>query len=124
MAEWPWPEDGTLDRLKRIIHSYRDALRTMDPSTCDLVDARMVEFGQGWVCDNQVVDVNELKPAVEIAEQFGFHPWDIHNWHQRHPEEIPIRGKRGNKNLFRVGDVLAYQVQQRKNRTSKQVVIK
>jgi hypothetical protein len=118
MANWPWPEDTTLDRLKRIIYSYRDALRLTDEQTCNLVDARMAEFGQGWVCSDLVVDVNELKTCKEIADQFGFSPWDIQNWHQRHPDQIPLRGKKGNRNLFRVGDVLAYQVQQRKNRTS------
>lgn len=73
----------------------------------------MIEFGEGWVATNgeDPVDVNSVKTAGEIAEQFGFNAWDIQNWHRRHPDKVPLMGKRKDgKNLYRVGDVLAFQV--------------
>lgn len=110
MSKWPWPKDTTTDRLKRIIDSYRTALRDVDAATCNLIDARMAEYGQGWITNDEIIDVNEIKPATEIAAQFGLQPWDIQNWSRRHPDRIPKRGMRRGRNLFRVGDVLAFQV--------------
>lgn len=106
MADWH-------SRYRRIIDSYRTALRDVDPAACRLVDARMIEFGEGWVATGgeDPVDVNAVKTATEIATQFGFSPWDIQNWHRRHPDKVPCLGKRNGKNLYRVGDVLAFQVQ-------------
>lgn len=82
----------------------------VDSINCRLVDARMAEYGQGWISSNDPVDVNALKTAQEIASQFGWQPWNIHTWAHRHPDKIPKRGKRNGKTLFRVGDVLTYQV--------------
>lgn len=110
MADWPWPRDTTQDRLKRIIDSYRTALRDVDPTACDLVDGRMSEYGQTWLVNDEIVDVNAVQTATEIAGRFGLAPWDIQNWAHRYPEKLPKRGKRGGKNLFRVGDVLGFQV--------------
>ena len=99
-------------RYRRIIDSYRTALAECDDQACRLVDARMIEFGEGWVATGgeDPVDVHAVKTAGEIAKQFGFNPWDIQNWHRRHPEKVPVVGKKPDgKNLYRVGDVLAYQ---------------
>jgi hypothetical protein len=93
-------------RYRRIIDSYRTALLDMAPDACRLVDARMVEFGEEWVCNDDPIDVNALMSAPDIARQFGFNPWDVHNWARagnltRHGN--PTRPK------YRLGDVLAYQ---------------
>ncbi len=108
-SAWPWPEDTREDRLKRIIDSYRTALMDFDPALCRLVDARMVEFGQGWVCSSSVIDVERLVTAQDVAEDFGINPWNVHDWARRHPDVIPKRGKVGGKTLYRLGDILAYQ---------------
>lgn len=105
---WPW-NDTREDRLKRIIDSYRTALMDTDPAICRQVDARMVEYGQGWVCSETVIDVERLVTAQEVAEEFGINPWNVHDWSRRHPESIPKRGTEGGKTLFRLGDILAYQ---------------
>lgn len=109
MAAWPWPRDTTQDRLKRIIDSYRTALKEVDPTACGLVDARMCEYGQSWVCSDQVVDVNEKLSAPEIARRFGINAWNIHDWSRRHPDLIPRLKDVNGKTVFRLGDVLAYQ---------------
>lgn len=74
---------------------------------CRLVDARMVEFGEGWVCADAPVDVNKLMSAKEISEQFAINPWNVMDWSRRHPDKVP-KHKDGGKTLFRLGDVLAY----------------
>lgn len=113
MAEWPWPADTKDDKFRRIIDSYRTALMEVDATNCRLVDARMAEYGQSWISSNEPVDVNALKSAAEIAEQFGIQPWNIMDWSRRHPGKIP-KHKRGGRVLFRVGDVIAYQAFQRR----------
>jgi hypothetical protein len=96
-------------RYRRIIDSYRTALREVDPHACRLVDARMAEFGEGWISEgDKPVDVNALLSVTDIAKQFGFQPWDIKNWARRHPDKIPAHRK-GQRVFYRVGDVLAYQ---------------
>lgn len=95
-------------RYRRIIDSYRTALRDIDPVACRHLDARMVEFGEGWVCEgDKPVDVKRLMSAKEIADEFGFQPWNVMDWSRRHPDKVP-KHKDGGKTLFRLGDVLAY----------------
>ncbi len=60
------------------------------------------------MCSPSIIDVNEVKTAAEIAGQFGLAAYDIQNWHRRHPDLLPVVGKRGNKNLYLVGDVIRY----------------
>lgn len=108
MAKWPW-QDSTQTRLRRIAESYRTALKEVDPETCRLIDARMIEFGQSWICSDVIINVEDLVTAQEAAEQFGWAPWNVHDWSRRHPDMIPKRGSRGGKTLYRLGDILAYQ---------------
>ena len=115
-AAWPWPQDTRIDKLKRIVDSYRTALMEVASEACHVVDGRMCEFGESWVCDDAVVNVEEWSTVADIYAQFGpgFEPWNVHLWASRHPDEVPLRGKRSGRNLYRVGDVLAYQVSLRR----------
>lgn len=94
-------------RYRRIIDSYRTALQASDPEACRLVDARMVEFGEQWVCDDEPVDVNKLMSAREISERFSINPWNVMDWARRHPDKVPKHKVKG-RTLFRLGDVLAF----------------
>lgn len=109
MGNWPWPKDTHEDRLKRIIDSYRTALMDADPATCRILDARMAEYGQGWIASGVIVDVERLATAQEVSEEFDINPWNIHDWARRHPDQIPKRGKKDGKTLFRLGDIIVYQ---------------
>lgn len=109
MGSWPWPRDTREDRLKRIVDSYRTALMESDPATCRILDARMGQYGQGWISSDVIVDVERLVTAQEVSEQFDINPWNIHDWARRHPDQIPKRGKQDGKTLFRLGDIIAYQ---------------
>lgn len=112
MASWPWPRDTRIDKLKRIVDSYRTRLQEVDPLGCMVIDGRMREFGEQWISSEEVVNVNEHATVEEIYNQFGpgFEPHNIHMWAHEHPDKIPKQGKRNGRTLFRVGDILAYQV--------------
>ena len=93
-------------RYRRIIDAYREALRLRDPSMCRAVDGTMHQWGEGWVCDDEVPDVNALMSAAAIARKWGFQRWDIANWARsggisavKTVDDVP---------LYRVGDVLAF----------------
>lgn len=93
-------------RYRRIIDSYRTALRECDPTACRHLDARMVEFGEAWVCNDDPPNVNAIMSAPDIAREYGFNPWDVHNWVRagnlkRYGTET--------RPQYRLGDVLAYQ---------------
>ena len=107
MTKWPW-NDTHEAKLKRIAESYRTALLEVAPDVCKLLDARMIEYGQRWICSDTVIDVNRMVTAREVAEEFGLPPWAVHDWARRHPDLIPKHRKGGNV-LFRLGDILAYQ---------------
>jgi hypothetical protein len=92
-------------RYRRIIDSYRTALKDAAPEACRLVDARMAEFGEEWVGNDDPVDINRIMSAPDIAKEFGFNAWDIHNWARAgklHRHGTDSRPK------YRLGDVLAY----------------
>ena len=111
-GHWPWPKDTRTDKLKRIVDSYRTALLESDPAAAKIVDARMCEYGESWVCGDEPINVENEATVDELYQQFGpgFEPWNIHMWAQRAPDQLPKRGKKNGKILYRVGDVLAYQL--------------
>lgn len=108
MANWPWPADTRTDKLRRIIDHYRDALAEADYEACVKVDNRMIAYGQPWVCDNSIVDVNEMLSAKDMAARFGFTEFDVRNWARLHPEKIRTHKTANRRVLFRVGDVLSF----------------
>ena len=93
-------------RYRRIIDAYREALRLRAPLMCQTVDAQMVAWGEGWVCDDEVPDVDALMTAAAIARKFGFQRWDIANWVRQ--GKIKAHPHSGTGSLYRVGDVLVY----------------
>lgn len=92
-------------RYRRIIDSYRTALMEAEPAACRLVDARMVEFGEAWVAFDAMPDVNAILSAPEIARQFGFNAWDVHNWARA--GKLTRHGTT-TRPKYRLGDVLSY----------------
>lgn len=109
---WPWPEDTRIDKLKRIIDSYRDSLSTVDPQACRKLDEKMAAYGEKWISSAEVINQEDLKTAGEFYDLFGpgFEVRNIHMWTYSHPDKIPKRGKVAGRTLFRVGDVLTYQL--------------
>ncbi|QFG10324.1 excise [Mycobacterium phage DyoEdafos] len=106
--KWPWPGDTKDDRYRRIIDHYRTALADIDLEACLVVDKKMAEYGQPWVSDNSIIDVNEMLSAKQLAERFGLSEWNVRDWARRHPERIRKHKAANGRTLFRVGDVLTY----------------
>lgn len=103
-SKWPWPKDSKEDRFRRIIDHYRNALADADLQACMALDKRMADYGQAWVSDNSIIDVNEMMTAQELAERHGIAVWDVFNWER----QGKYRGvKCGSRKRFRQGDVLA-----------------
>lgn len=104
-GSWPWPNDTKDDRYRRIIDHYRNELYDADLERCLEIDALMAKYGQAWISDNGIIDVNAMMTARELAEKHGLSEWDIRNW-ERAGHIIGFRS--GRKVLFRQGDVLAW----------------
>jgi hypothetical protein len=105
VRHWPWA-DSRGDKLKRIVASYRTALLEMAPGTCHLVDARMTEFGEGWVCEDSI-DVDRFITAREAAVEFGLSPVAVTAWAREHPDRIDVRNN-GRQDLYKAGSLIRY----------------
>lgn len=101
---WPWPKDTRVARLVRIIDTYRETLALVDAAACESVDDRMRAWGQGWVCNNEIVDVNEWASARSIADRHPVTVWDIYNWER---DGLYSGKKVGARKRYKVGDILA-----------------
>ena len=93
------------DVLRWICDQYRTKLYQTDPRSCRQVDEVMIRVGQSWVCDDRIVDPDDLMTVQEIESRHGITQVAIHKLVQRHG--ISVRGKRGKWNLYRLGDVLS-----------------
>lgn len=103
-------------RYRRIIDAYRNALMHIDSAACRAVDLRVETWGEKWIT-TQIGDFDALMTASEIAENFGLAKHDIRNWTRRYPELVPVRGKRGNANLYRIRDVMIFHAKNRDHDT-------
>ncbi len=94
------------DILRWVADKYRQELNRVDPEACRHVDVMMVHAGQSWVCDDSIVDVDELLTIRQLAARFGVQPYVIRDLIAKHG--ISTRGKvdMGKAFLYRVGDVL------------------
>ncbi|OHT95399.1 hypothetical protein [Mycobacteroides chelonae] len=106
---WPWQENET-DRLRRIIHHYRNALLEECPTRCLTVDELMFQYGQEWITDDEIIDVDQLLTAREVCEYIAakwgtskVSPFDVRNWERA---GAFVGEKRGSRKYFRLGDVL------------------
>lgn len=107
---WPWPHESTEDRLRHILDLYRSALLEEAPYRCLDLDAVMHDYGQGWITDDEIVDVNQWLTAREVCEYIeakwgssGITPFDVRNWERA---GAFVGEKRGSRKYFRLGDVL------------------
>lgn len=101
---WPWPGDDQDARLRRIIHMYRDMVMACAPAACEIVDEQLRQWGQGWVSDNSIIDMNEMMSAKQLAERHGISIYDVYNWERQGKFE----GQRqaSGRVLYRQGDVI------------------
>lgn len=95
------------DILRWVCDQYRKKLWEVDPRSCQQVDIRMINAGQSWVCDQTIVDPDELVTARQIQERHGIGEKYVRQLAIRYG--VKVRGKDGKYNLYRLGDVLSAQ---------------
>lgn len=93
------------DVLRWMCDQYRTALYQLDPRTCRQVDEIMIRVGQGWICDEGIVNPDDLMTAEDIERRHGISQVAIRKLVSRYG--IEIRGKQGKWNLYRLGDILS-----------------
>lgn len=93
------------DILRWVADEYRRKLFTISREACWEVDTLMIRAGQNWVCDESIVDPDELLTATEIQCRHGISENAIRKLATRYG--IEVRGKQGKYNLYRLGDVLS-----------------
>lgn len=102
---WPFPADTALERARRIAHSYRSALLSVDPEHCRLLDDRAVQLGQSWVrpMETDVADLDRMMTADQIGELLTIDPRTVRMWGYR-GHIAPLGTKRAPR--YRLGDVI------------------
>lgn len=93
------------DVLRWVCDQYRTKLLHIDRDACHEIDMVMLRAGQGWVCDQTVIDPDELVTATDIQTRHGIGENAIRKLATRYG--IKVRGKQGKYNLYRLGDVLS-----------------
>lgn len=96
------------DILRWVADQYRKELYRVDAEACHNVDLVMVRAGQSWVCDDSIVDVDELLTAKQFELKYGITENAVQKLVLRHG--IPPRGKQGRAYMYRVGDILSLRV--------------
>jgi hypothetical protein len=73
---WPFPEDTTLERARKVARSYRALAMAADPAACAVLDERSEERGQGWVVPradaldlDDLVGVRDLSHLLDVPEK-------------------------------------------------------
>lgn len=66
---WPFENErgNPTARARRIAHSYRTALASVDPESCRRVDEMATRFGETWVDGRLILDDDELVSASIAA---------------------------------------------------------
>ncbi len=106
MPDWPFPEDTSLDRARKIAIAYRTALLDADPDECSMLDRRMRYFNQTWVLGYvDRWDDNDLITGREAAELLSVTPGAVRHYRLRGY----LCGFRTTEGwYYRVGDVRAF----------------
>lgn len=93
------------DILRWVCDQYRRRLMQLDPAACREVDLVMVRAGQNWVCDETVIDPDELVTAAQVEERHGIREFQVRYLARRYG--VDVRGRSGKANLYRLGDILS-----------------
>jgi hypothetical protein len=84
VTSWPFPEDTTLERARKIARSYRALAMAADPTACALLDERATERGQGWVVPRaDGLDLDDLLRVPDLAHLVDVPEGTIRSWMSR-----------------------------------------
>jgi hypothetical protein len=84
VTSWPFPEDTTLERARKIARSYRALAMAADPTACALLDERATERGQGWVVPSVAAwDLDDVVSVPDLAHLVDVPTGTIRSWMSR-----------------------------------------
>lgn len=93
------------DIFRWIIDQYRTRLQDVDPEQCRRVDETMIRVGHQWVCDDTIIDPEELVTTEDIERRFGITRQTLYNLTHRH--DVKAKGRLGRNNVYRLGDIIS-----------------
>lgn len=106
MPDWPFPEDSSTDRARKVAIAYRTAFLEALPDQCAVLDARMRYFNQTWVLGyTDQWDDNDLVTGKGAAELLSVSPAAVRHYRLRGY----LCGYRTTEGwYYRVGDLRAF----------------
>lgn len=128
---WPWPEDTTEDKIKRVALSYRGLVQSIAQGRCDdpagdlhRLDQHWRELGIHWHMPSTVpFDPDDWMNAADIVVCFAhlhtLTEGQVRNWaymKRRGGDGITEQAGPDGRPLYNTGDVMAYLVRQRRRR--------
>lgn len=106
--------DQLSDIFRWIIDQYRTRLLNTNPELCRQVDETMIRIGHPWVCDDTIVDPDELVTTQDIENRYGISRQTLYNLTQRY--KIKAKGRLGRHNVYRLGDIISARSNKNLNR--------
>lgn len=84
MPDWPFPEDSSIERARRVAIAYRIALLEAAPEQCAILDTQMRYFNQAWVLGQQDAwDDDDLISGRVAAELLSVTPGAVRQYRLR-----------------------------------------
>ncbi len=84
MTDWPFPQDTTLERARKVARSYRTLALAADPVACAVLDQRAIERGQGWVVPRaDTLDLDDLVTIPDLSHMLDVPEGTIRSWLSR-----------------------------------------
>lgn len=84
MPDWPFPEDSSIERARKVAIAYRTALLDALPDQCAILDERMRYFNQTWVLGHaDLWDDNDLISGKEAAGLLSVTPGAVRHYRLR-----------------------------------------
>lgn len=111
---WPYPGDSPLARARRVARAYRQHLYDADPATCATLDARCLDWGEGWVAPSTLrYDLDDWLSVADAADIAAVQPATLRTWRKRGR----LTGRHGTDGWrYRARDVLALASQVRRRK--------
>lgn len=84
MPDWPFPDDSSIERARKVAIAYRMALQEVSPEQCAVLDARMRHFNQAWILgQHDLWDDNDLVSGRDAAEMLSVTPGAVRQYRLR-----------------------------------------
>lgn len=119
---WPWPGDSREDKIKRVAHSYRNALKQAADDgnltaafQLELLDRQWAKRGITWHTPNPAPpDPDDWVPARDAAMFADVNPDTIRQWGYRNLIRADHRGD--GTPVYNIGDLMDLNRQRRQAR--------